>query len=394
MRKIVLIISAIMLMANVAVFAHNSNIPTTLTETQTNEEGKKTDTTPALNDTNGTSTQPTGQGSKPQSKFVTGVSLNKTELSLKKGGESQQLTATITPTNATNKNVSWTSKSNGQIAKVSKQGEVTPVEAGNDTIVATTEDGQKTALCVVQIDVDSLVWYKQQYNALLNTLSANTGKVVSVAEGKLEFSEAGGISGIIPDFAVYALAGIVFALGIFLFLLNKKKNNKNIDLQNEKKQFESELTKIKQENSNLANDKNHLSAEIDKLKKEHLEFRQQLQNQKNNEQQQQQRIVQQQQDAPKSLYADAINETAFAVTEQPTSDTIFELKLTRATDTQAKVVIYSGAEELIKQRPEFLDGCEKQVLGNTKIEILREGIALKEGDKWRMTATKPNVKIS
>ena len=79
---------------------------------------------------------------------VTGVSLNKTSLSLV-AGNSETLTATIAPTNATNKNVTWSS-SNTSIATVSN-GKVTAVKAGSVTITVTTADGNKTASCSVTV---------------------------------------------------------------------------------------------------------------------------------------------------------------------------------------------------------------------------------------------------
>ena len=82
---------------------------------------------------------------------VTGVSLNKTELALVKG-ETSQLTATVNPSNATNKNVSWTSSS-AAVATVSSSGLVTAVGAGTATITVTTENGNKTATCKVTVKI-------------------------------------------------------------------------------------------------------------------------------------------------------------------------------------------------------------------------------------------------
>ena len=80
---------------------------------------------------------------------VTGVSLNKTSLSLVEGG-SESLTATISPDNATNKAVSWKSSDTG-VATVDGSGKVTAVKAGSTTITVTTTDGGKTATCSVTV---------------------------------------------------------------------------------------------------------------------------------------------------------------------------------------------------------------------------------------------------
>ena len=80
---------------------------------------------------------------------VTSVSLDKTTLSLTVGG-SETLTATITPDNASNKNVTWES-SNTNVATVDANGKVTAIGAGTATITVTTEDGSKTATCAVTV---------------------------------------------------------------------------------------------------------------------------------------------------------------------------------------------------------------------------------------------------
>ncbi|MCR5463421.1 MAG: Ig-like domain-containing protein [Bacteroidales bacterium] len=85
----------------------------------------------------------------PTTVSVTGVSLNKTSLSLVEGG-SESLTATVSPDNATNKAVSWKSSDTG-VATVDGSGKVTAVKAGSATITVTTTDGSKTATCSVTV---------------------------------------------------------------------------------------------------------------------------------------------------------------------------------------------------------------------------------------------------
>ncbi len=79
---------------------------------------------------------------------VTGVSLNKTTLDLSIGATST-LEATISPANASNKNVTWTS-SNTSVATVSN-GTITGVAVGTTTITVKTVDGNKTASCSVSV---------------------------------------------------------------------------------------------------------------------------------------------------------------------------------------------------------------------------------------------------
>ena len=79
---------------------------------------------------------------------VTGVTLDKSELSLFPG-ESETLTATVAPNDATNQAVTWKS-SNDDVATVT-DGKVIAVKAGTATITVTTEDGGYTASCKVTV---------------------------------------------------------------------------------------------------------------------------------------------------------------------------------------------------------------------------------------------------
>lgn len=80
---------------------------------------------------------------------VTGVSLNKNALTLPVG-DNETLVATVAPDNATNPKVKWTS-SNTAVATVDKDGKVAAVAHGTATITVTTEDGSKTATCIVTV---------------------------------------------------------------------------------------------------------------------------------------------------------------------------------------------------------------------------------------------------
>ena len=80
---------------------------------------------------------------------VTGVKLNKSSITLEEG-KSETLTATVEPTDATDKSVSWKS-SDEKVAKVDNNGKVTAIGAGSTTITVTTTDGSKTATCSVTV---------------------------------------------------------------------------------------------------------------------------------------------------------------------------------------------------------------------------------------------------
>jgi uncharacterized protein YjdB len=80
---------------------------------------------------------------------VTGVTLDKTSVELTEG-DVTVLTATVTPSNASNKNVYWTS-SDQSVATVDNTGKVTAVKRGTALITVTTEDGNKTATCTITV---------------------------------------------------------------------------------------------------------------------------------------------------------------------------------------------------------------------------------------------------
>lgn len=80
---------------------------------------------------------------------VTGVTLNPTTAQVEVG-QSLQLNAGIAPSNATNKQVTW-SVSGGSAASVSQEGVVTGLAPGTATVTATTVDGQKTASSTITV---------------------------------------------------------------------------------------------------------------------------------------------------------------------------------------------------------------------------------------------------
>ena len=80
---------------------------------------------------------------------VQSVSLDKTTLDLNVG-EDITLVATVLPSNADDKTVTWSS-SNTAVATVSSTGKVTAVAAGEAVITVTTTDGNKTATCTVTV---------------------------------------------------------------------------------------------------------------------------------------------------------------------------------------------------------------------------------------------------
>lgn len=90
---------------------------------------------------------------------VTSVSLDQTSKTIGVG-DSFTLTPTISPSNATDKTVSWTSSAPSK-ASVTSAGVVSGVAAGSATITVTTTDGSKTATCDVTVKAKHSVTYAQ-----------------------------------------------------------------------------------------------------------------------------------------------------------------------------------------------------------------------------------------
>lgn len=80
---------------------------------------------------------------------VTGISLDRTFITLDKGN-STQLMAGVLPVNANNNKINWTS-SNSNIVTVDENGKLTAVGFGDVVITATTEEGGYSKKCMVTV---------------------------------------------------------------------------------------------------------------------------------------------------------------------------------------------------------------------------------------------------
>ncbi|MDR1094635.1 MAG: Ig-like domain-containing protein [Clostridiales bacterium] len=110
---------------------------------------------------------------------VSGITLEPTEVSLRIN-EKQQLTADVSPGNATDKGVIWASDDEG-VARVSETGEVTAVGPGTATITAkSAADDTKVASCAVTVSSEISVIGVTVSNTAI-TLKAGETKQLSAA---------------------------------------------------------------------------------------------------------------------------------------------------------------------------------------------------------------------
>ena len=128
---------------------------------------------------------------------VTEISLNKSSATLNVGAN-EILTVTISPDNATNKDVTWTS-SDSSVATVDSNGLVTAVAPGSATITVATVDGGRTASCMVTVtDLAFFVNGVPCDGTLLEVIAAAEAGSVITLRKDVDLGEAG----IVPSTAI------------------------------------------------------------------------------------------------------------------------------------------------------------------------------------------------
>ena len=111
---------------------------------------------------------------------VTGVVLNQSSLSIVKG-TSETLTATISPAEATNKNVTWSS-SVESVATV-EDGVVSAISVGSTVITVTTQDGGFTASCNVTVTASTAGSNNYQKQTALSSITTGQYVICSNVNG-------------------------------------------------------------------------------------------------------------------------------------------------------------------------------------------------------------------
>lgn len=112
---------------------------------------------------------------------VTGVSLDKTSITVT-SGETAQLTAAVTPSNANAKYVTWSSSDTSVAVVTATSGttaKIIGVSSGTATITATSVNGSKTATSTVTVNALSL-------DALSGNFSVSNSKKVKFSSGNLQ----------------------------------------------------------------------------------------------------------------------------------------------------------------------------------------------------------------
>ena len=119
---------------------------------------------------------------------VTGITLNKTSIAFTEVGETDQLTATVTPSDATISTVTWSSSDN-TVATVRPDGTVTAVGDGSAIIIATANDGSGvTAEC--RVTVGNIVFADEKVKSICVSKWDTNG------DGELSYVEAEAVTSI------------------------------------------------------------------------------------------------------------------------------------------------------------------------------------------------------
>lgn len=121
---------------------------------------------------------------------VEGVSLDKTSKTIKVG-QTLKLNYTITPNEATNKNVVWESNDTN-IATVDEFGYVKGISPGVATITVRTLDGNYTATCQVNVGqlelLDKRTFGGSNYESFNKIITTDDDKIVAVGEADYSYS--------------------------------------------------------------------------------------------------------------------------------------------------------------------------------------------------------------
>lgn len=123
--------------------------------------------------------------------YVSGVSLNNSALTLEKGA-SASLVATVSPSEATNKNVTWVS-SVPSVATIDENGVVTAVSVGTTEITVETEDGGFIDTCIVTVISQSSG--SEYYEAQSSVSAITTGQYVICAKNGSSYYPMGSTIG-------------------------------------------------------------------------------------------------------------------------------------------------------------------------------------------------------
>ena len=184
-----------------------NNSPSSSNKNNSSSSSNKNNSSSSSNNNSSNSNNNNSSSTKPsQTVKVTGVSLNKTSAEIYLNNDTGfSVSSTVSPSNATNKNITWSS-SNSNIASVNN-GYITAHNPGAATITVKTVDGNKQASINVVVkkkviviigasQVTRMVWYKNSYSSSRYKYNVDNGTLVYVNESGtgIDWQNSTGIS--------------------------------------------------------------------------------------------------------------------------------------------------------------------------------------------------------
>lgn len=183
---------------------------------------------------------------------VSTVTLDKTNLTLVVGDKAN-LVATVLPSTAKNKQVTW-STSNNKVVEVSQTGEIAAVGVGTATVTVTTKDRAKTATATINVKDITLTLDKKETNLIIGNKTKIEYEILpSIVKNK----QVTWISSN-PEIALVDANGIITAVkeGTATITATTKQGNKQASVKvntHELKQGQKiKINNLKDTNGNLS----------------------------------------------------------------------------------------------------------------------------------------------
>ena len=170
---------------------------------------------------------------------------------------------------------------------------------------------------------------------------------------------------------------------------NKKSNSNNLYLYDgERKRLEEENENLKNQIKQIQNEKQSLEKEKNNIWEENVKLGEEIESLKNtikSEPIPAQNIQTASLSKSGTLYAVSIIDGYLQrVKDTANEDTVFELSLKSA--SKADITVYKSAYEKILDNPSHLEGCDKQIVGRTSVNVEQAGEAERDDNgKWRVT---------
>ena len=184
----------------------NKNNSSSSNKNNSSSSNKDNSSSSNKNNSSNSNSNNTSNTKPSQTVKVTSVSLNKTSAEIYLNNSTGfSVSATVSPSNATNKNITWSS-SNSNIASVNN-GYITAHNPGTATITVKTVDGNKQSSINVVVkkkviviigasQVTRMVWYKNSYSSSKYKYNVDNGTLVYVNESGtgIDWQNSTGIS--------------------------------------------------------------------------------------------------------------------------------------------------------------------------------------------------------